>query len=127
MPGVLITKCCEWSCNFFAENSCINAIHVSTKFIITNKGHLPSGCKKLLKSKITKILNSEENSKRKVSNQMVKSNDKHIKQIDNHCHIPDLVQAFSNVENSGLNLVLKCLTSSLYNTRIKFHYIYKDA
>ena len=30
---------------------------------------------------------------------------KHIKRMDN-CHIPDLVQAFSNVENGGLNLVL---------------------
>ena len=26
--------------------------------------------------------------------------------MDNDCHIPDLVQAFSNVENGGLNLVL---------------------
>ena len=31
---------------------------------------------------------------------------KHIKQMDNNCHIPDLAQAFSNVENGGLNLVL---------------------
>ena len=29
-----------------------------------------------------------------------------IKRMDNNCHIPDLVQAFSNVENGGLNLVL---------------------
>ena len=60
----------------------------------------------ILKSKITKILNSEENSKRKVlikwQNQMIK----HIKQMDNNCNIPDLVQAFSNVENGGLNLLL---------------------
>ena len=27
--------------------------------------------------------------------------------MDKNCHIPDLVQAFSNVENGGLNLVLK--------------------
>ena len=31
---------------------------------------------------------------------------KHIKRMDNNCHIPDLVQAFSNLENGGLNLVL---------------------
>ena len=30
---------------------------------------------------------------------------KHIKRMDSNCHIPDLVQAFSNVENDGLNLV----------------------
>ena len=36
---------------------------------------------------------------------MAKLNDKtHKKRMDNNCHIPDLVQAFSNVENSGLNL-----------------------
>ena len=28
-----------------------------------------------------------------------------IKRMDNSCHIPDLVQAFSNVENGGLNRV----------------------
>ena len=27
--------------------------------------------------------------------------------MDNNCHIPDMVQAFSYVENGGLNLVLK--------------------
>ena len=48
------------------------------------------------KSKITKILNSEKNSKRKDPTQM-----------DNNCHIPDLVQAFYYVENGGLNLVLE--------------------
>ena len=38
---------------------------------------------------------------------MAKSNDKtHQKQLDKNCHIPDLVQTFSNVENEGLNLVL---------------------
>ena len=30
---------------------------------------------------------------------------KHINQIDNICHIPDLAQTFSYVVNSGLNLV----------------------
>ena len=29
-----------------------------------------------------------------------------IKRMDNNCHIPDLVQAFSYVENGGLNMVL---------------------
>ena len=38
---------------------------------------------------------------------MAKSNNKmHQKRMDKNCHIPDLVQAFSNVENGGLNLVL---------------------
>ena len=41
---------------------------------------------------------------------MAKSNNKtHQKQMNKNCHIhdiPDLVQAFSNVENGGLNLVL---------------------
>ena len=60
-----------------------------------------------MKSKITKILNSKEHSKRKVPNQLEKHQKfKHIKRMDNNCHIPDLVQAFSNVENGGLNLVL---------------------
>ena len=33
---------------------------------------------------------------------------KHIKRnsMDNNCHIPDLAQAFSYVENGGLNLGL---------------------
>ena len=29
---------------------------------------------------------------------------KHIKLMDNNCHIRDLVQAFSNSENGGFNL-----------------------
>ena len=46
-------------------------------------------------------------SNRKVLKHMAKSNDKtHQKRMDNKCYIPDLVQAFSNVENGGLNLVL---------------------
>ena len=51
-------------------------------------------------------MNSEENTKRKVPNQITKSNEKHIKRMDNNCHTPDFVQAFSNVENGGVNLVL---------------------
>ena len=57
-------------------------------------------------SKITKILNSDEN-QIEMSLTMAKSNDKtHQKWMNNNCHIPDLVQAFSNVENSGLNIVI---------------------
>ena len=38
---------------------------------------------------------------------MAKSNNKtHQKRKNKNCHIPDSVQAFSNVENGGLNLVL---------------------
>ena len=45
-----------------------------------------------------------------VHNHMAKSNKKtHQKRMDKNCHIPDLVQAFSNVENGGLNLFLKHL------------------
>ena len=47
--------------------------------------------------------------------------------MDSNCHILDLGQAFSNVENGGLNLVLKRQTSHLYDSRIKFHYIYNYA
>ena len=44
---------------------------------------------------------------RKVPNHMTKTYDKtHQKRMGNNCHIPDLLQAFSNVENGGLNLVL---------------------
>ena len=68
-----------------------------------------------MKSKITKVLNSEENSKRKVPNQITKSNHKTHQRINNNCHIPDFVQSFSNVENRGLNLcfsaeTLTCIT-----------------
>ena len=39
---------------------------------------------------------------------MAKSNDKtHQKRMAKNCHITDMVQAFSNVENGGLNMVLK--------------------
>ena len=38
---------------------------------------------------------------------MAKPNNKtHQKRMDKNCHIPDLEQAFLNVENGGLNLVL---------------------
>ena len=41
------------------------------------------------KSKITKLPNSEENSKQKVHSQMANQKPKHIKQIDNKCHISE--------------------------------------
>ena len=58
------------------------------------------------KSKMTKIQNSKEISKRKVPNQMAKSKAQHIKRMDNNGYILDLFQAFSYIENGGLNLVL---------------------
>ena len=58
----------------------------------------------LVKSKITKKLNSEENSKRKTPNQMAKSELKHFKRMNDNGHILDLVQTFSNVEKGELNL-----------------------
>ena len=52
---------------------------------------------------------------------------KHIKRMEYNCHIPDLEQAFSNVENCGLNLVvllMKPLTcTDLYDSRIEIHHI----
>ena len=51
------------------------------------------------KKLITKILNSEENSKRKVPNQRQNQMIKHIKQMDKNCHISDLVQTFSKQIN----------------------------
>ena len=38
---------------------------------------------------------------------MAKQKLKHIKRMDNSSHIPDFVQAFSYIENGGINLVLK--------------------
>ena len=51
-----------------------------------------------VESKITKLLNSEENSTRKVPNQMIK----HIKRMDNNCHNSDLVKQYTN--NSFANI-----------------------
>ena len=62
---------------------------------------------KLVKSKTTKILNSEENSKKKSLIKLQNQKLKYVKRIDSNCHIPDLVQAFSYVGNGGLKLVLK--------------------
>ena len=59
----------------------------------------------MVRSKITKILNSKENSKWKVPNEMAKSKAQTHQNMDYNCHIPDYVQAFTYVENSGLNLV----------------------
>ena len=36
--------------------------------------------------------------------------------MDNNCHIPDLVQAFSYIENSGVNLVLELTKPLAYTT-----------
>ena len=58
------------------------------------------------------ILNSE------VPNHMAKSNDNaHQKRMDNNCHIPDLVQAFSNVKNIKF-LVYSIIT---FKSSIMFH------
>ena len=47
--------------------------------------------------------------------------------MDKNSHIPDLEQAFSNVENGGLNLVFKRKTSHCDDSLITFRYIYNDA
>ena len=61
----------------------------------------------IVKSKITKILNLKENLFGKSIITWQNQITKRIKNgMDKNCNIPDLVQAFSNVENGGLNLVL---------------------
>ena len=61
----------------------------------------------MLKSKITKILNLEENQFGKSIITWQSQKTKRIKKrMDKNPHIPDLVQAVSNVENGRLNLVL---------------------
>ena len=76
----------QWcaSCSIYGLLYCIN--------FLTCEGQKEKG-------KSPKILNSEENwigkSLIKWQNQMTK----HIKRMNNNCHIPHLVQAFSNVEN----------------------------
>ena len=47
---------------------------------------------------------AQKNTPRKI--QMAKSKLKHIKRMDNNCHIRELVQAFSYVEKSRWKLVL---------------------
>ena len=58
------------------------------------------------KSQISKILNSEENLNKKSLIKWQNKTIKHIKRMDNNSQITDLVQAFSDVENDGLNLAL---------------------
>ena len=60
-----------------------------------------------IKSKITKVLNSEENSKRGFPFKWQNQKLKHIKRMDNNFHIPELVQAFSYVEHGRLNQVYR--------------------
>ena len=63
-------------------------------------------CFSLIKSKIPKILNSEEIQNRKLLFKWQDQKLKHIKRMDNICPISDLVQAFSYKESGGLDLVL---------------------
>ena len=77
-----------------------------------------------VQSNITKILKSKkiQNGKSIINCKVKKL--KHIKLNENNCHIPDLlVQVFPYVENVVYNLVLY-LTPHLYDSLIKFHYIY---
>ena len=60
-----------------------------------------------LSTDLVKNTELREKSNRKVPYHMGNSNNKtHKKRMDKNCHVPDLVQAFSNVENGGLNLNL---------------------
>ena len=81
-----------------------------------------------VKSNITKILNSEENSKRKVLNQITKSKAQ--------SHQPNKKQLLHSWLGTGIFLCRKwwiepgfiaSLTSHLYYCRIKFHDIDNDA
>ena len=58
----------------------------------------------LIKSKITKTARKIQKGKSLIKWQNQKL--KHNKRVVSNCHIPDLVQTFSYVENGGLNLVL---------------------
>ena len=49
------------------------------------------------KSKMIKILNPMKIQKGKSLIKWQNQTTKHIKRMDNNCHIPDLIQAFSNV------------------------------
>lgn len=54
-----------------------------------------------IKIKITKVQKIQNgNFKNKLQNQKYRN----IKRVDNNCHIPHLVKAFSSVKNGGLNL-----------------------
>ena len=59
-----------------------------------------------IKSKITKILNSEENLKRKIPNQRLNQKRKHIKRMDNNMnHIQTMhtfLRKFVNIYSYGL-------------------------
>ena len=50
------------------------------------------------KSKITKILNPRKIQNGKFLIKWQNQKPKHIKQMNNNCHIPDLVQAFSDIQ-----------------------------
>ena len=53
---------------------------------------------------------------------------KQFKQMENNCHIPDLVQVLSYEEKWWIEHGFIALNLSLvYESRIKFHYIYNDA
>ena len=58
----------------------------------------------VLKSKITKILNSDENSNRRFLIKWQNQQLKQIKRIDNNFHIPGMVHASYHDRNVGLNL-----------------------
>ena len=51
--------------------------------------------------KLKKNQNSEKNSNRKVSYQMLKL----VKRMESHCYISDFVHVFPYVEKVGINLV----------------------
>ena len=76
---------CEW------------LVVVPTKFNLPTKKKLSQ--KEGIESKITKRTNTEEKWKQKVLIKCQKHNLVLIKRMKNNCHVPDFVQAFSNVEN----------------------------
>ena len=68
----------------------------------------------LIKSKITKILNSEENSIGKSLITWQNQRIKRIKRMDNNCLIPGLVQAFIERERPHFSLILRRDKKKLY-------------
>ena len=63
----------------------------NVKSAIQKAQKIVSILEKSLQKENYKKLNSEENSNRKVPNQMANQKHEHIKRMNNNCHIPDVI------------------------------------
>ena len=79
-------------------------------------------CKLWLKSKITNIPNYKEKLNRLSFIKWLNQKLKHIKRMENNCHIPGLVHAFPCVNIGGLHLVLKIYAWGKMNGKFKEKY-----